>query len=211
MIEFNGIADQRMTAVEGVLGQCKALLANLAAAEVATMRDGLPMAPPSRAPAPASLPVLAWLADLPALATPATLPLVTALITAAPDLAWGQTYATDEVPAGFLKGYGWSELVGARGPYASPDLALGFLLLGPDTIYPLHRHAAEEVYVVLAGTAEWRRGRAPFQPRPPGTVIHHPPWLPHAMRTAREPLLALYLWRGGDLTEKSRFSDADET
>ena len=69
-----------------------------------------------------------------------------------------------------------------------------------------HRHAAEEVYIVISGTAAWARGEAAEALRPPGSVIHHPPWMSHGMRTAEEPLLALYLWSGGDLTQKSEMA-----
>ena len=53
---------------------------------------------------------------------------------------------------------------------------------------------------MLAGTADWQHGHGPWQPRAPGTAIHHPPHLPHAMRTSAEPMLAMYLWWGADLT-----------
>jgi hypothetical protein len=150
----------------------------------------------------ADLPVVRHLAVLPDLASEATRPLVEALV-AAPGLAWRQTYATADLGAGFLDRYGWTELVGTRGTLASARLAVGFLLLGPATLYPRHRHAAEEIYIPLAGTAAWLRGDEGFVKRAPGVVIHHPPHVPHAMRTGAEPLLALYLWRGGDLAEKS--------
>jgi mannose-6-phosphate isomerase-like protein (cupin superfamily) len=159
---------------------------------------------PDRQPAPAGLPVLRWLPDAARLAPAATAPLVRALAQAAGHLAWRQTYTADDLGPEFLERYGWTELVGLRGPVASERLACGFLLLGPATEYPTHRHEAEEVYVPLAGTALWRAGEGSCTPRPPGTVIHHPAWTPHAMRTRTEPLLALYLWRGGDLAQKSR-------
>jgi hypothetical protein len=109
------------------------------------------------------------------------------------------------VSADFLQRYGWSELIGLRGPVASERLAAGFLLLGPLTEYARHRHAAEEIYLPLAGTALWQRGDAAWRRRAPGRPIHHPSWMPHAMRTEAQPLLALYLWRRGDLAQRSRF------
>ncbi len=118
-------------------------------------------------------------------------------------LAWRQTYAADDFGPEFLLCYGWTELIGTRGPVPSHSLACGFLLLGPDLEYPRHYHTAEEIYVVLAGNASWRRGGEDWVIRAPGAVIHHPPDMPHAMRTGPEPLLALYLWRGGDLAQKS--------
>jgi hypothetical protein len=47
------------------------------------------------------------------------------------------------------------------------------------------------------------RGGGDFAARVAGTPIEHFAWTPHAMRTRAEPMLALYLWRGGDLAAKS--------
>jgi hypothetical protein len=81
------------------------------------------------------------------------------------------------------------------------------LLLGPATHYPRHRHEAEEIYMPLAGTAAWQQGDGDWRDQLPGTVIHHQPFEPHAMRTHAEPLLALYLWRGAGLAQKARLDD----
>ena len=47
------------------------------------------------------------------------------------------------------------------------------------------------------------QGRGRFRRRAAGEVIHHPSNVSHAMRTGDEPLVALYLWRGGPLAQKS--------
>jgi len=159
---------------------------------------------PGRVVAPARLPVEAYLAAARGAASAATMVLADVLI-ATDGLAWRQTYTAADLPAAFLARYGWTELIGLRGPFHSDAIALGFLLLGPDTHYPRHRHAAEELYVPIGGTALWERGDAAPALQPPGTVIHHPAWMAHGMRTTSEPLLALYLWRGGDLAAKSSF------
>ncbi len=161
----------------------------------------------ARARAPQALPVLRWLNGLEAQAAPGSRVLCATLASAAPRLAWGQTYTAADFGAGFLERYGWMELVGRRGPFFSDSLALGFLLLGPGLEYPRHRHEAEEVYIVLSGTAQWLKAEPPFAPQAPGALIHHPPWCWHAMRTGDQALLALYLWRGGDLTQKSEIAD----
>jgi hypothetical protein len=116
---------------------------------------------------------------------------------------WGQTYTTADFSRHFIDNYGWMELFGTRGHFDNQEVAAGFLILGPGIEYPDHHHLAEELYVPLAGRAEWRKGQGPFLPRASGEVIHHPSRVNHAMRTAAEPLLALYLWRGGPLAEKS--------
>ncbi|WP_159082440.1 dimethylsulfonioproprionate lyase family protein [Paragemmobacter aquarius] len=118
-------------------------------------------------------------------------------------LEWRQTYGAGDFGAAFLERYGWTEIVGLRGPVPSERVAAGFLLLGPDVTYPAHAHEAAEIYLPLSGVAWWQKGDAAFAPVPVGQAIHHAPWVPHAMRTGAEPMLALYLWRGGDLAAKS--------
>ncbi len=155
-----------------------------------------------RALAPVWLPVLRWLGHLPELASDATRTLVNALVRSGPGLHWRQSYRPEDFGAAFLDNYGYTELIGTRGALASDRIAVGFLMLGPEILYPAHRHAAEEIYVPLAGVAEWRRAEADWRPEPVGAIIHHPPWITHATRTGATPLLALYLWRGGDLAQK---------
>ena len=162
---------------------------------------------PRRRIEPAFLPVCAALAEAEQGATALTRGLVSAVVQAAPVLRWQQTYGAGDFGPAFLRGYGWSEFAGLRGPVPSDRLAIGVLLLGPQITYPSHAHEAAEIYVPLSGTALWQRGDAPFAAVEPGQVILHPPWMPHAMRTEDAPLLALYLWRGGDLAAKSVILD----
>lgn len=118
-------------------------------------------------------------------------------------LRWGQTYSAGDFGAAFIANYGWMELFGTRGQFINEEVAGGFLVLGPHTLYPDHHHTAEELYVPLTGGTEWRMGEAPFVTRRAGEAIHHRSKMSHAMRTAAEPLVALYLWRGGPLDQRS--------
>ena len=156
----------------------------------------------------APLPVLRWLpkiaADAEARAPRTGSALVSALCRAAPLLAWRQTYTLNQVGTAFLENYGWTELLGPRSQEAPGQIACGLLLLGPHTLYPHHRHEAEEIYVPLYGTADWQQGDAIWRQRAPGALIHHRSEEAHAMRTDAEPLLALYLWRGANLSEQAR-------
>jgi mannose-6-phosphate isomerase-like protein (cupin superfamily) len=155
--------------------------------------------------APQGLPVLQWLETAAANSAPEYEAIANYLCFWSPDLAWAQTYSAAEVGGAFLDRYGWTELIGTRGPIASASLAAGFLLLGPETEYPAHHHVAEEVYVPISGQAQWRRGGASWRVQPTGTPIYHASGESHAMRTMAAPLLALYLWRSGDLAQKSEF------
>lgn len=191
-----------------------AAAASAVIAATRTLLDGIETARPflagwpdlatTRPVAPSTLPVLSWLDAARRSSVPSTATLVAALATHADALAWQQSYTSADFGAAFLQRYGWTELIGQRGPVRSETVACGILMLGPDIHYPAHAHEAEELYVPLAGAALWSRGDEPAMERPAGTPIHHPSWVPHAMRTGAEPLLALYVWRGGDLAAKSR-------
>lgn len=118
-------------------------------------------------------------------------------------LHWGQTYTASDFGQDFIDNYGWLELVGTRGHFVDDKIACGFLLLGPDVHYPDHHHEAEEIYIPLTGGALWRKGDGEFVARGAGEVIHHSSNVNHAMKTGDDPLLALYLWRGGPLAARS--------
>jgi len=150
-----------------------------------------------------TLPVLSYLPELVADTNVKIERMAKVLRTSAEHLSWRQTYSTQDFSADFLKKYGWTELIGLRGPIESMDIACGFLLLGPGIEYPMHSHESTEVYIPLSSQALWRQGNDTWVSRPSGAPIYHRSWLTHGIRTESTPLLALYLWRGGDLAQKS--------
>jgi quercetin dioxygenase-like cupin family protein len=178
------------------------------AQDIAPFLEDWPQAYLPRPVTPSHLPVLRWLPDIGRDPAAFGIDVVTAVCRAAPSMAWRQTYSTKDVDAAFLDNYGWSEILGTSGPIGSERIACGFLVLGPSTHYPRHRHEAEELYVPLSGTAGWQQGDAPWRERSPGTSIHHARDEPHAMRTGAGPLLALYVWRSADLQQKARLDAA---
>lgn len=88
------------------------------------------------------------------------------------------------------------ELIGPNGLVASDALRLGLLLQPAHTHYPKHRHAAEELYLVLSGIASWGQGSLPPSVQEPGNFIYHKSWEWHEMKTSNQPLLALWCWLG---------------
>ena len=116
---------------------------------------------------------------------------------------WGQTYTEADFGKKFIENYGWLEVFGTRGHFDSKKIAGGFVILGPGIVYPDHHHVAEEIYIPLTGGADWRMGDGPFRRREAGEIVHHASNVNHAMRTAEEPLLALYVWRVGPLGVRS--------
>lgn len=167
-----------------------------------------PDAMPAAALPAAALPVLRWLPHIAAGHSAFAGELVASLCHAAASMAWRQTYSAKEADRAFLDNYGWSEILGDGGPIAAGRLACGVLLLGPSTHYPRHRHAAEEIYLPLRGTASWQQGDSIWRERRPGTLIHHAGNESHAMRTGPDPMLALYLWRGAGLRQQARLDGA---
>jgi len=185
--------------VEQIAIMVRSLLAGLPDAYAARFRADFPESlTPRREIMPSSLPVLQYF-------EPGGPPLAAYLQKIWHGLAWSQTYSPTDFGPEFLEKYGWTEIIGPRGPIPDQKLACGFLLLGPGVTYPDHHHTAEELYIVISGTAAWRRGDENWYEKPPGAVIHHPSNMPHAMRTAEESLLAVYFWRDGDLQQKSNF------
>jgi Dimethlysulfonioproprionate lyase len=193
-----------MTTAVNIAAQIKPLLESLQQPVLAPFLGDWPQSAECRAVPASHLPVLRWLPEIAGDGAACGNEMVAAVCRAAPSLAWRQTYTANDLDRAFLDNYGWSEVLGANGPCASQRIACGFLILGPSTLYPRHRHEAEEVYLPLSGTAAWQQGDAVWRERSPGTLIHHASDEPHAMRTGAHPLLALYLWRGANLAQKAR-------
>jgi quercetin dioxygenase-like cupin family protein len=187
-----------------LIDRTRAFLVSLPSPALAPFLAEWPDTEVQREVARSSLPVLRWLPQANTAAPAATDAVVASLHDAAPQMTWRQTYATTVDPT-FLDNYGWTELVGLAGPLPSERIACGFILLGPATTYPPHRHEAEEIYIPLVGTALWQQGDGPWHERTPGYVIHHARHEPHAMQTGKTPLVALYLWRSTDLNQKAQF------
>jgi hypothetical protein len=160
--------------------------------------------------APRVLPIVDYLEEAGPNAGSAEKELLAAVSAAGASLHWGQTYGAGDFGNDFLERYGWVELFGTRGHFESDEMAGGFLMLGPHILYPDHHHVAEEIYIPLTEGSLWSKDGGAFQPRAAGELIHHPPDIRHAMQTQTEPLVALYLWRGGPLAQKSKISGRDE-
>lgn len=123
-------------------------------------------------------------------------------------LYWEQSYRRQDglVPDAMLDGYGFVELVGLRGPFVSDRIRAGIAAWGPGIDYPMHRHQAEEAYILLGGSAEFRLEGAPDELRRGGDVVYVAPHRWHGFRTLDQRVLLCYLWQAGDLREISKFA-----
>ena len=124
-------------------------------------------------------------------------PLAEVLRPLARDPDWYQIFDsshTDPVLAGGLMA---GQVIGGRGKLHSKDLYLGLFLLAPHVIYPLHQHAALEIYHVLSGEIYIRHGRDKLSMHV--TAGEHsvtPPHQVHELRTGTEACLIAYVWTG---------------
>ena len=110
-------------------------------------------------------------------------------------LPWRYSYAPRPDAADLAERIAFAEIIGPRAPLAAPGCRAGFTLLAPETFYPLHAHPAVELYLVIAGHAQWTTPDA-ARIVPPGAFVLHRANQPHAMLTFGKPLLALYGWSG---------------
>ena len=121
------------------------------------------------------------------------------------NLQWLQSFTAADFGQGFVDNYGFVELMGPRGHFDSSAMSGGILLIGPGQHFPSHHQVAEELLIPLTNGAYWMRDGGPFQERQAGEVILHESNETHAIETPASPLLALYAWRDGDLSQKPSY------
>jgi quercetin dioxygenase-like cupin family protein len=115
-----------------------------------------------------------------------------------PQLAWQVRAGAEAHGEQFLAGHANAAIAGADGLEIRSDVRIGVSLMAPHTRYPDHRHPPEEIYVVLSD-GQWRQASDPWHAPGIGGLVYNPPNIVHAMRSAEQPLLALwFLWTGPD-------------
>ncbi|MEZ5870821.1 MAG: dimethylsulfonioproprionate lyase family protein [Nitratireductor sp.] len=133
------------------------------------------------------------------------LALVEAFLAQGRELNWRRSYTPDDFGQYFFDNYAHVELIGTKGHFISDEIAAGLVLYGPHIQYPDHWHVAEEIYIPMTGNGEWSSGGEPHRVRAAGDFIFHTTNLPHAIRCGQTPMLALWIWRGGDLAQKGNY------
>ena len=129
-------------------------------------------------------------------------------IAASPHATWRETYRGTSIGDDFLARFGCYELIGEGGQYNSTQMR-SFVVYAPSGLwYPWHHHPAEELYLILAGEAEFLAEGKPTRTLRPGDTAFHAPNQSHAMETYDKPVLAYVLWRG-DLKTPPMLSDID--
>ena len=111
---------------------------------------------------------------------------------------WKRTYKTEEVGFDFLNRYGYYELFGPFGHFYSTQIR-GFIgFWGNGLNYDWHSHEAEEIYLILGGSALFRTKEEENIVKKNETQTHCS-WQSHSMITDNEPILTFVLWRGSGI------------
>ena len=110
--------------------------------------------------------------------------------------AWTQSYAEEEVGAHYLRHYGYFELLGPTGHFESDAVRAFVGYWGQGLEYPPHRHEAEEIYLVVSGSALFASDGVPDKMLRCGELYRIASGQIHSITMVDEPLLAYALWRG---------------
>lgn len=118
-----------------------------------------------------------------------------ALIDLAPTMHWRETYQKTDIGADFMNRFGCYEIIGRAAPFASAAMRSFLVYQPPHLHYPWHRHPAEEMYVVIAGEAEFHQKGETSQTLQAGQATFHPSMRSHALTSHDHPVLAYVVWR----------------
>ncbi|MGH1575998.1 dimethylsulfonioproprionate lyase family protein [Planktotalea sp.] len=118
-----------------------------------------------------------------------------ALIALSPDMLWRETYKDTNIAADFMERFGCYEIIGRDAPYASAKMRSFLVFQPPHLHYPWHHHPADEIYVVVAGEAEFHLDGRPSETLTTGQAAFHPSNAPHALTSHDHPVLAYVVWR----------------
>ncbi|MGN0917847.1 MAG: dimethylsulfonioproprionate lyase family protein [Oxalobacter sp.] len=195
--------------IEKVIETARLVLSGRAAAkdaigEEAAKMLNLDIPAPTGAFSKSSFPITAFIGEALRHGVPETQPVLDVLAAVLSSLPWKYNYEPREDMPDLGMKMAWGEIIGPEAPYQCDSFCFGFTLIAPNSLYPAHYHPAIELYYVLSGTAEWMlEGKTALQK--PGTFILHPANAVHAMRTGKEPLLAMYTWSGDDVVTLSEY------
>ena len=130
-------------------------------------------------------------------------PLAEAVQSAASHLDWSPLYddadlgGAPSISGRQVEGMLAAQMVGSYGCFAGEGVAAGILVTPSQTHYPLHSHAAREVYWCISGKVDVSCGvDEKTSQLSPGDHIVVPSNCLHALRSKDTPALLVYVWEG---------------
>jgi hypothetical protein len=106
-----------------------------------------------------------------------------------PAFPWAESHRASAAP--LAETYAGALVVGPGGAVESDKVQIGVSLMAPEITFPDHQHPPEEVYIALSAGA-WRQNADPWVEPGIGGLIYNPPNIAHAMRSGKEPFLAIW-------------------
>lgn len=123
--------------------------------------------------------------------------LVQAASAAARHLDWGQIYQEGALDPALVDGMFAAQAAGTYGRFRGESVAAGLFFIAPGVHYPLHTHAAEEIYYCVSGTIDIQHGIGrPAFAVAAGDYSITPSGRVHALTTRDAPVLMVYVWIG---------------
>jgi quercetin dioxygenase-like cupin family protein len=120
-----------------------------------------------------------------------------AFVAAGPLAHWRETYKGTDIGQDFMDRFACYCLIGAGGAFTSQQMCAWVVYMPPRLHYPWHHHPGEEMYLTLAGEAEFMREGHANKVLRPGQTSQHASNQPHAMETYDHPVMAYVVWRNG--------------
>lgn len=117
------------------------------------------------------------------------------LVTCSDFLRWRKP-GFGKLPERVSTGIDVVEIAGPDGMLKCDNIRFGLLVQNAGHFYPDHNHAAEELYYILSGAADWSVNQSDPGNRKAGSYVHHEPWQMHSMKTGAGPMLAMWGWTG---------------
>ncbi len=142
-----------------------------------------------------SIPSTGMLVSETGLFTDKLTPLRDALIAAAPAAWWRLTYEDTDIGQDFLDRFGCYCIIGKDAPFTSQHMRAWMVYMPPHLHYPWHHHPAEEMYLIVAGEAEFMRAGEANETLRAGDTCFHASNQSHAMETFDHPVMAVVVWR----------------
>lgn len=146
---------------------------------------------------PFTIPAWSLLAMETGLFTPNYTSVRDAFVACGPHATWRETYKGTDIAQDFMDRFACYCLIGQGGAFSSAQMAAWVVYMPAGLYYPWHHHPGEEMYLTLAGEAEFMRKGAPNEVLRAGETCQHASNQPHAMQTHDHPVMAYVIWRNG--------------
>ena len=102
------------------------------------------------------------------------------------------------------------EIIGPDGIYWDDKCRVGLFIQTANTDYITRTHEAEELFIQIAGQAEWTKNNQPYQTKNPGDRMHHESYQPHASQTKNSAMVAAWVWWGNINYDTYKYEGIEE-